>query len=329
MEPNRDTNVVTLAPRPATDDDFIVHTEGLTKRFGDRTVVDNVDLRVPGGSAFGYLGPNGAGKTTLIRMLLGLTSVTSGTVEILGHPMPRDADVALARVGAIVEEPRFHGYLTGRENLEIIAAVRGRGSKDRIDSGLERVGLTDRQHDPVAKYSLGMRQRLGVAVCLLGDPALLVLDEPMNGLDPGGILEFREMIRSFVDEGRTVVLSSHMLDEVEKTCDSIAIVDSGKVVAQGSIEELTASGQQLITIGVDRGPEARHLLAHYSAIDEMSDTSDGVQIRVRTGLSAVKVAADLNRVLVESGFAVHRIDTERASLESRFLEVTSRLGRAA
>jgi ABC-2 type transport system ATP-binding protein len=151
----------------------------------------------------------------------------------------------------------------------------------------------------------------------------------MNGLDPGGILEFREMIRSFVDEGRTVVLSSHMLDEVEKTCDFIAIVDSGKVVAQGSIEELTASGQQLITIGVDRGPEARHLLAHYSAIDEMSDTSDGVQIRVRTGLSAVKVAADLNRVLVESGFAVHRIDTERASLESRFLEVTSRLGRAA
>jgi ABC-2 type transport system ATP-binding protein len=327
MRPTPDSNVVALPP-PATDD-FIVHTEGLTKRFGDRTVVDNVDLRVPRGSAFGYLGPNGAGKTTLIRMLLGLTGVTSGTVEILGHPMPRDADIALARVGAIVEEPRFHGYLTGRENLEIIAAVRGRGAKDRIDSGLERVGLTDRQHDPVSKYSLGMRQRLGVAVCLLGDPALLVLDEPMNGLDPGGILEFREMIRSFVEEGRTVVLSSHMLDEVEKTCDSVAIVDSGRVVAQGSIDELTASGQQLITIGVDRGVEAHHLLAHYSAVEELSDTADGLILSVRPGQSAIKVAADLNRVLVESGFAVHRIETERASLESRFLEVTSRLGRVA
>jgi ABC-2 type transport system ATP-binding protein len=329
MEPTRDTNVVTLAPPARTDDEFIVHTEGLTKRFGDRTVVDNVDLRVPRGSAFGYLGPNGAGKTTLIRMLLGLTSVSSGTVEILGHPMPRDADIALARVGAIVEEPRFHGYLTGRENLEVIAAVRGRGSKDRIAAGLERVGLTDRRNDKVSTYSLGMRQRLGVAVCLLGDPALLVLDEPMNGLDPGGILEFREMIRSFVDEGRTVVLSSHMLDEVEKTCDSIAIVDSGKVVAQGSIEQLTAGGQQLITIGVDRGVEAGHLLAHYSAIEELTDTADGLQIRSRPGLSAVKVAADLKRFLVECGFAVHRIDTDRASLETRFLEVTQRLGRAA
>src|ERR1700736_7048587 len=141
----RTTTQPDISSQRAAESHWAVETHGLTKRFGQNVAVNDVDLRVPRGSAFGYLGPNGAGKTTLIRMLLGLTGVTSGTVEILGHPMPRDADVALARVGAIVEEPRFHGYLTGRENLEVIAAVRGRGSKDRIDSGLERVGLTDRQ----------------------------------------------------------------------------------------------------------------------------------------------------------------------------------------
>src|SRR3954462_12967524 len=203
---------------------FVVETSGLTKRFGERVAVDNVDLHVPRGSAFGYLGPNGAGKTTLIRMLLGLTRSTAGAMRLLGRPVPAERAAALARVGAIVEEPRFHRHLSGRQNLAVIAAARGDRAHTRIDGALTRVGLGERSDDRVGKYSLGMRQRLGIARCLLADPELLILDEPTNGLDPAGINEFRTMIRGFVAEGRTVLLSSHLLDEVEKVFDAAAIV---------------------------------------------------------------------------------------------------------
>src|SRR4051794_16303955 len=215
------------------DGELAVETSALTKRFGQRVAVDAVDLRIPRGVAFGYLGPNGAGKTTLIRMLLGLMPSSSGSMRVLDRPMPDQRAAALARVGAIVEEPRFHPFLSGRENLDIVAAAREPEAHRRIDAALARVGLTERADERVARYSLGMRQRLGVARSLLGDPELLILDEPTNGLDPAGILEFRGMVRALVDEGRTVVLSSHLLDEVEKICDAVAIVDRGRVVAQG------------------------------------------------------------------------------------------------
>jgi ABC-2 type transport system ATP-binding protein len=219
---------------------LVIETAGLTKRFGDRTIVEDVDLHVPQGCAFGYLGPNGAGKTTLIRMLLGLTAATAGTMRLLGKPVPAERSAALARVGAIVEEPRFHRHLSGRENLAVIAAARRHGAHTRIDGALERTGLAERADDRVAKYSLGMRQRLGIARCLLADPELLILDEPANGLDPAGINEFRAMIRGFIAEGRTVLLSSHLLDEVEKICDAAAIVDHGRVVLQGTVAEIAA-----------------------------------------------------------------------------------------
>ena len=161
-------------------------------------------------------------------------------MSLLGHAVPRHRDLALARVGAIVDEPRFHGHLTGRQNLQILAAAREPAAKARIEPALERVGILHRADDKVSKYSMGMRQRLGVAACLLGDPQLLILDEPMNGLDPGGMLEMRDMILSLVAEGRTVVLSSHLLDEVERTCDAVAIVDKGKVIRQGPISQLLA-----------------------------------------------------------------------------------------
>src|SRR6266404_4137673 len=173
---------------------FVVETSGLTKRFGDRVAVDNVELRVPRGSAFGYLGPNGAGKTTLIRMLLGLTKATGGTMRLLGRPVPDERAAALARVGAIVDEPRFHRHLTGRQNLRLLAAAREPAARERTGPALERAGLARRADDRVSEYSLGMRQRLGVAACLLGDPELLLLDEPMNGLDPAGMAEMRDMI---------------------------------------------------------------------------------------------------------------------------------------
>jgi ABC-2 type transport system ATP-binding protein len=231
---------------------YVVETSGLTKRFGERVAVDNVDLRVPGGSAFGYLGPNGAGKTTLIRMLLGLTRASAGTMRLLGQPVPAERAAALGRVGAIVEEPRFHRFLTGRENLSVIAAAREREAHGRIEGALARVGLAGRADERVSTYSLGMRQRLGVARALLADPELLILDEPTNGLDPAGIHEFRGMIRGLVEEGRTVLLSSHLLDEVEKICDAVAIVDHGRVVMQGSLAELRG-GRQTILIGSSDG----------------------------------------------------------------------------
>src|SRR5271156_1718475 len=219
---------------------WAVETHGLTKRFGDNVAVNGVELLVPRGCAFGYLGPNGAGKTTLIRVLLGLTHADSGTMSLLGYPVPAHRDLALARVGAIVDEPRFHGHLTGRQNLQILAAAREPAARNRIGPALERVGILHRADDRVSKYSMGMRQRLGVAACLLGDPELLILDEPMNGLDPAGMQDMRDMILSLVAEGRTVVLSSHLLDEVERTCDSVAIVDRGRVIRQGPISELLA-----------------------------------------------------------------------------------------
>jgi ABC-2 type transport system ATP-binding protein len=299
---------------------YVVEAEGLTKRFGSRVAVDGVDLRIPAGSAFGYLGPNGAGKTTLIRMLLGMTAPSSGRMRLLGHEMPARSAAALARVGAIVEEPRFHGYLTGRENMRIIAAAREPEAHTRIDGALARVGLTARADDRVGSYSLGMRQRLGVARALLGDPELLILDEPMNGLDPAGMEEFRLMIRGLVDEGRTVVLSSHLLDEVEKTCDTIAIVDRGRVVVQGSIAELTGDGSTVL-VGTADDLRAQALLAGYGA-----EPADG---GLRVPITDTTTAAHINRRLVEAGLDVHRLEPERITLERRFLEITSRLEAAA
>jgi len=303
---------------------YVVEVEGLTKRFGERTVVRNVDLRVPRGSAFGYLGPNGAGKTTLIRMLLGLTPASSGQMQLLGLPVPERRAEALARVGAIVEEPRFHGHLTGRENLRIVAAVRGLEAASRIDASLEQVGLAARAGDRVKTYSLGMKQRLGIARCLLADPELLILDEPMNGLDPAGIQEFRGFVRSFVEEGRTIVLSSHLLDEVEKTCDHVAIVDGGTVVAQGSIAELRGDGHVLF-VETDDAQRARGILADSPTVERVVD--DGHVLAV--SMLDLAGVSDLNRRLVEAGISVRRLEPQQASLEQRFLEITTRLENAA
>ncbi len=304
-----------------------IETTGLTKRFGARNAVDGVDLQVPRGCAFGFLGPNGAGKTTLIRMLLGLTRATAGNMHVLGHPVPVERAEALARVGAIVEEPRFHPQLSGKENLGIVAAVRGPETHARIGPALARVGLSERADDKVKSYSLGMRQRLGVARCLLADPLLLILDEPTNGLDPGGIQEFRLMIREMVEqEGRTVFLSSHLLDEVEKTCDAAAIVDRGKVVTQGPIAELAQGGEggarHELIVGVDDVDQALTTLEGSELVREAVRSDEGLRV-VLSG--APESAALVNARLVGAGLAVMRLEPVRHSLEQRFLEITARL----
>ncbi len=308
-----------------SDSQWAVETHGLTKRFKDNTAVDGVELLVPRGCAFGYLGPNGAGKTTLIRVLLGLTQADAGSMSLLGYPVPRHRAQALARIGAIVDEPRFHGHLTGRQNLQILAAAREPAARERIDASLERVGMSQRADDKVSKYSMGMRQRLGVAACLLGDPQLLILDEPMNGLDPGGMLEMREMITSLVAEGRTVVLSSHLLDEVERTCDAVAIVDRGKVIRQGPIAGLLADSAFELQIECSTPDRAGTLLAGTPWGTGVEVGPDGLRLGLAPGTDR-EVVAEVNRLLVDGGISVYRLQEVHASLESWFLEVTTRLG---
>jgi ABC-2 type transport system ATP-binding protein len=302
-----------------------IETRGLTKHFGERAALQGIDLQVPRGSAFGFLGPNGAGKTTMIRTLLGLTHASAGTMSLLGHPVPAERSEALKRVGAIVEEPRFHMHLTGRENLRVVAAVRGPDAYERIEPALARVGLADRAGDKVKSYSMGMRQRLGVARCLLADPLLLILDEPTNGLDPGGIQEFREMIREMVEqEGRTVFISSHLLDEVEKTCDAAAIVDRGRIITQGAIADLAGGGstRHELIVAVDDTEAALGLLSSSPLVTEARRSDEGLRL-ILAGESGT--AAQINAELVRAGIGVMRLEPVRQSLEQRFLEVTSRL----
>jgi ABC-2 type transport system ATP-binding protein len=307
------------------DSAWAVETRGLTKRFGDTVAVSHVDLRIPRGCAFGYLGPNGAGKTTLIRVLLGLTRADAGEMSLLGHAVPRHRAVALARVGAIVDEPRFHGHLTGRQNLRVLAAAREPAARGRIEPSLERVGILHRADDRVSKYSMGMRQRLGVAACLIGDPQLLILDEPMNGLDPAGMHEMRDMLQSLVAEGRTVVLSSHLLDEVERTCDAVAIVDRGQVIRQGPIAELLAGTAVTLRVECSEPVRAAALLetSHMHVVTDVEAGELSITLPAGTPRDA---AAEAARVLVTGGIELYRLQQTQASLESWFLQVTSRLG---
>src|SRR5215469_73821 len=304
---------------------WAVAASGLTKCFGTTVAVDDVDLRVPRGSAFGYLGPNGAGKTTLIRTLLGLTKADDGTMSLLGLPVPAQRKQALARVGAVVDEPRFHAHLTGRENLRLLAAARGGNASRRINGSLERVGLGDRADDKVASYSMGMRQRLGFASCLLGDPELLTLDEPLNVPQPAAMHPMPGSITTLADEGRTVVLSSHLLDEVERTCDAVAIVDHGRVIRQGAINELTR-GAGAVIVQVDCADPARAVqlidragIAPDTALDET-----GLTVTLPSGASR-ELVADINLQLVGAGILVYGLREVQASLEDWFLSVTSRL----
>jgi ABC-2 type transport system ATP-binding protein len=288
--------------KPASSSAPAIETTGLTKRFGDRLALDVVNLTVPAGTAYGFLGHNGAGKTTLIRSLLGLSMPTSGEMRILGQPVPAERRSALARVGAIVEEPVFYSHLSGRENMRVSAAVRGHDAASRIPGALERVGLSARADEKVNTYSMGMRQRLGIARCLLCHPRLMILDEPTNGLDPGGMLDFRTLVRELVeDEGRTVFLSSHLLDEVEKICDQAAIIDRGRVIAAGTIAELSAEQGHTILIGASDPHAALALLQGRPGILGAELLPDGLSV------SGQIDAAAINALLVREGICVGRL----------------------
>jgi ABC-2 type transport system ATP-binding protein len=300
----------------------VIEARGLTKRFGPRTAVEGVDLDVRGGSCFGFLGPNGAGKTTLIRMLLGLARPDGGEVRIGGHDVRTDGRRALAQVGAIVEEPRFHGHLSGIENLHVHAALLPdpAAGRARIPDVLARVGLERRGEDRVKAYSMGMRQRLGVARALLGDPRVLVLDEPTNGLDADGMAAFRHLVRHMVErEGRTVFLSSHLLDEMQKVCDEVAIVESGRVVTQQAVSDLLRASTHAVLLDVDDAARAREVLAAHGQV------ADGPEGWVRVELPGGRQGAmEALRALVHAGVGVAEARVEASSLEDRYLDLTRR-----
>jgi ABC-2 type transport system ATP-binding protein len=301
--------------------DHVIKLEGVTKRFGQLTAVDDVTVDVPAGRCFAWLGPNGCGKTTLIRMMLGLARTTSGQIEVCGHNVPHETMAALAEVGGIVEEPRFYPYLTGRRNLEVWAAHYGPEAKQRIDGALERVRLNERADDVVKTYSLGMRQRLGVARALLNDPKLLILDEPTNGLDPAGLAEFRELIRSFVDEGRSVFISSHILAEVQKMADDIAIIQKGKMIAFGSVDELIGGGRQQVYVRVSDAAAGSKLLEGAAFVKSVStDEFGGLTLGVEQADD--QTLTEVGRTLFDAGIAVVSLYPLKDSLEQRFLEIT-------
>ena len=300
---------------------YAIHTAGLTKSFGKHNAVDGIDLCVPRGSVFGFLGPNGSGKTTTIRMLLGLTNISKGEVTLLGHPMPAGLALALPKVGALVEGPAAYPYLSGRDNLIRFDAADINANpatrKERVEAALARVGLTQAAEKKVTEYSLGMKQRLGIANALLQPRELLILDEPTNGLDPQGTREVRNLIRSLADDGITVFISSHLLVEIEQICTHLAFMSHGKVVAQGSVEELAALEKQVLTL------KSSHPEGAIAALKSLgiSATFDGEYVSAVVTDPAV-IAENLSKQLVEAGIGIASFALAAPTLEERFVALT-------
>jgi ABC-2 type transport system ATP-binding protein len=292
----------------------VLRATGLTKRYpGGVLAVDGVDLTVHRGEVYGFLGPNGAGKTTTMRMLLGLIRPTSGTVDLLGEPPGSPA--GLARVGALIESPGFYPYLSGLDNLRILARYGG-VPRGRIDTVLDAVDLTDRAGDRFATYSLGMKQRLGVASALLGDPELLVLDEPTNGLDPAGMADMRALVRRLGAEGRAVLLSSHLLGEVQQICDRVGVISGGRLIAESTVAELR--GQAALVIAAAPLDVAARRAVQLLGADRVQVV--GAELRLTAGEAE---AAEINRELVAAGVEVSELRRAERSLEEVFLEMTS------
>jgi lantibiotic transport system ATP-binding protein len=296
-----------------------IATYGLSRRFGQLTAVDELDLRVPAGSIYGFLGPNGAGKTTTIRMLLGLIRPTQGKIELMDSPLERERPRLLGRVGALVESPSLYPHLTGRENLELTRRMLG-AHPQQVERALHIVRLQDSASRLVGQYSMGMRQRLGLACALLAEPELLILDEPTNGLDPAGIHEMRDLItRLPKEQGVTVFLSSHLLNEVEQMATHIGIIQQGKLLFQGTPGQLQAQLEDSLILGVDQLERAEHILAGLGwSVQRHVNGHERLVIKV----NGTSDAAMLNTQLVMAGINVYHLSVDQPSLEQIFLKLT-------
>jgi ABC-2 type transport system ATP-binding protein len=296
-----------------SNDGLVIETNELTKRYGERIVaVDGLGMSVPRGQVYGFLGPNGAGKTTTLRMLLGLVRPTSGSAFVLGAAPGSPA--SLARLGALIETPAFYPFLSGRDNLRVLARYAG-AAESRIDVVLDEVDLAARASDRFGTYSLGMKQRLGIAAALLKNPELLILDEPTNGMDPAGMAEMRSFIRDLGRGRRTVLLSSHLMAEVEQICDRVGVISRGRLVGEGTVDELR--GRESLWIRAEPLDDAERVLGTIRGIEQVARSDGGLRIAADPA-----AAPEINRALVEAGIAVGELRPERASLEKVFLELT-------
>ncbi|MEU9643286.1 ABC transporter ATP-binding protein [Streptomyces sp. NPDC048188] len=308
-------------PDRESEDDAVIATRGLTKRYrGGQLAVDGLDLTVPAGSVFGFLGPNGSGKTTTIRMLMGLIEPTSGSARVLGQPMPRASRTILPRVGALIEGPALYGFLTGRDNLIRYDAADPtadpRTRRERVAAALDRVGLAAAGGKKAKAYSLGMKQRLGLAAALLQPRRLLVLDEPTNGLDPQGMREIRTLVRELASDGTTVFLSSHLLDEIEQVCTHAAVMAQGRLLTQGAVADLAAGARGRLAVTTPDASDAARVLKEQGAAD-VAVAGDRV-----TAEPPERDLAEVNAALVAAGVRVRGFALERASLEDAFVALT-------
>jgi ABC-type multidrug transport system ATPase subunit len=308
--------------------DTVIETRGLAKRYRGTLAVDGIDLRVPRGSVFGFLGPNGSGKTTTIRMLMGLIEPTAGSARVLGSPMPRASRAVLPRVGALIEGPALYGFLSGRDNLlrydaaDPTADPRTRPA--RVAAALDRVGLAAAAAKKAKAYSLGMKQRLGLAAALLQPRDLLILDEPTNGLDPQGMREIRSLIRELAADGTTVFLSSHLLDEIEQVCTHAAVMARGRLITQGPVAELSAGARGRLAVTTPDPAEAVRVLAEHGVTGLVTEAGrvTGELPADPADPSGTPDLADLNAALVAAGVRVRGFGLERASLEDAFVALT-------
>jgi ABC-2 type transport system ATP-binding protein len=303
-----------------------VMISGLTKRYGSRTAVDGLDIEVPRGSVAGFVGPNGAGKTTTLRVMLGLVRPSAGQGQILGEPLT-EPERYLTRVGALIDSPAFYPGLSGERNLAALATLSGSG-RGQIPALLRQVGLVGRGGDPYRTYSLGMRQRLGIAAALLGDPELLLLDEPANGLDPAGIKEMRALLRSLADGHRTILVSSHLLAEVQQVCDWLIVIDHGSRIYQGPTAELLAMSGDELVLGSEHPADLPRLQALLTRRG-LPSARFGDRLRVSLGdllaagdeTGAAKLLADINRAAAADGLALAELAIEHRNLEESFLDL--------
>ena len=296
--------------------DLVIETNGLTKRYGEVLAVDDLSMNVPRGQVFGLLGPNGSGKTTTMGMLLGLVKPTAGSFSLFDsgtHHLE-----SLRRIGAIVETPSFYPYLSGRDNLAYFQGIAGRGDRGELDDLLEKVGLADRAGSRFRTYSLGMKQRLGLAYALLGDPEVLFLDEPTNGMDPAGMAEVRDLIRNLGTGGRTVLLSSHLLHEVEQVCDSVAILSKGRLIAQGRVADLVHSqAGDRVRLRTADNSKAVQVLSVLDWVGDVAVDGDSIVVTAPSDRST-----DMSVALGRSEVYVTEMAAEEMSLEQYFLDVT-------
>lgn len=312
------TNQTTIEPHPSSEkhNDIILRTTDLTKRFGKLEAVKDLNLELRRGEVFGFLGPNGAGKSTTVGMILGLVAPTAGSIEVFGLKLKGNQWAALRRIGAVIEEPAFYPYLSGRDNLETLAKAIGGISRAKIDEVLERVNLQDRAGDRYGHYSMGMKQRLGIASTLLRDPELIILDEPASGLDPAGTKEVRDLIPRLAHENRAVFLCSHLLHEVEQVCDRIAIIKEGAMIACAPMHELLTQGQTL-QIKVDEPEQAAAILTSLPWIKSVKRENDYLVVD-----APKESASRVNKALAEHNIFASELVSGNVSLESVFLQLT-------